>query len=166
MTAAATDLFAERGPAATSIRQIADRAGVNQGLVFRHLGTKDQVVGAVLDSLSAQWVDGLPPGTAARTDPRLRRQLTVIARCSLDGYPVGRMQQRFPGMEVLLRQAATTHPDPRAAALATAHSVALGLGWLMFESFLLGATGLTELSGDELTRAVDLEVRRILYDSV
>src|SRR5271154_7435070 len=49
---AATDLFAERGPAATSIRDIAARSKVNHGLVFRHFGTKDQLVGAVLDHLS------------------------------------------------------------------------------------------------------------------
>lgn len=48
---AATELFAERGPAATSIRDIAARAGVNHGLVFRHFGTKEQLVGAVLDHL-------------------------------------------------------------------------------------------------------------------
>ncbi|MCV7113486.1 helix-turn-helix transcriptional regulator, partial [Mycolicibacterium setense] len=35
---AAADLFAERGPAATSIRDIAARSKVNHGLVFRHFG--------------------------------------------------------------------------------------------------------------------------------
>ncbi|CCC66032.1 BCGM3439c [Mycobacterium tuberculosis variant bovis BCG str. Moreau RDJ] len=51
---AATDLFAERGPAATSIRDIAARSKVNHGLVFRHFGTKDQLVGAVLDHLGTK----------------------------------------------------------------------------------------------------------------
>src|ERR1700761_9206493 len=50
---AATDLFAERGPAATSIRDIAARSNVNHGLVFRHFGTKDQLIGAVLNHLGA-----------------------------------------------------------------------------------------------------------------
>ncbi|MGB0971759.1 MAG: helix-turn-helix domain-containing protein, partial [Mycobacterium sp.] len=49
---AAADLFAERGPAATSIRDIASRSRVNHGLVFRHFGTKEQLAGAVLDHLS------------------------------------------------------------------------------------------------------------------
>ena len=49
---AAADLFAERGPAATSVRDIVVRSGVNHGLVYRHLGTKEQLVGAVLDYLS------------------------------------------------------------------------------------------------------------------
>src|ERR1700761_8898352 len=51
--AAATELFAERGPAATSIRDIAARSNVNHGLVFRHFGTKDQLIGAVLNHLGA-----------------------------------------------------------------------------------------------------------------
>src|ERR1700759_2926864 len=53
----AADLFAERGPAATSIRDVATRSGVNHGLIFRHLGTKDQLVGAVLDDLAQQMAD-------------------------------------------------------------------------------------------------------------
>src|SRR5262249_27423330 len=37
----AADLFAERGPAATSIRDIAARSRVNHGLIHRHFGSKD-----------------------------------------------------------------------------------------------------------------------------
>ena len=58
---AATDLFAERGPAATSIRDIAARSKVNHGLVFRHFGTKEQLVGAVAHALHQA---GLAPGDA------------------------------------------------------------------------------------------------------
>ena len=38
---AASELFAARGPAATSIRDIAAKSNVNHGLVFRHLGSKE-----------------------------------------------------------------------------------------------------------------------------
>src|SRR4051794_15842321 len=48
---AAADLFAERGPAATSIRDIAARSRVNHGLIHRHFGSKHSVVAAVLDHL-------------------------------------------------------------------------------------------------------------------
>src|SRR5271157_1434984 len=37
---AAGELFAEKGPAATSIREVAARAGVNHGLLHRHFGRK------------------------------------------------------------------------------------------------------------------------------
>jgi len=62
---AATDLFAERGPAATSIRDIAARSKVNHGLVFRHFGTKDRLVGAVLDHLGTDLTDLLRSGAPA-----------------------------------------------------------------------------------------------------
>src|ERR1700679_142652 len=54
---AATDLCGKRGPAAPSIRDIAARSKVNHGLVFRHFGTKDQLVGAVLDHLGMTTTD-------------------------------------------------------------------------------------------------------------
>src|SRR5690348_4452281 len=50
----AADLFAERGPAATSIRDIAARSRVNHGLIHRHFGSKDGLVAAVLDHLGQQ----------------------------------------------------------------------------------------------------------------
>src|ERR1700730_11692358 len=83
--AAATDLFAERGPAATSIRDIAARSKVNHGLVFRHFGTKEQLVGAVLDRLGTDLTDLLQSG--APTDDlekALDRQMRVMARTMLD----------------------------------------------------------------------------------
>ena len=61
--AAAAELFAEKGPAATSVRDIAARSGVNHGLVYRHFGAKEQLVGAVLDYLSR--VLNIPPAEIA-----------------------------------------------------------------------------------------------------
>src|SRR3974377_840276 len=88
--AAATDMFAERGPAATSIRDIAARSNVNHGLVFRHFGAKEQLVGAVLDHLGTNLSDllqsGAPPDVL---EPALDRQMRVMARTVLDGYPAG-----------------------------------------------------------------------------
>lgn len=48
---AATELFVTRGYAATSIRAITDRAGVNLGAVTYHYGTKDALYQAVAASL-------------------------------------------------------------------------------------------------------------------
>ena len=60
----AADLFAERGPAATSIRDIAARSRVNHGLIHRHFGSKDALVGAVLDHLGQHLAELL----AAKAD--------------------------------------------------------------------------------------------------
>src|SRR5437764_10365924 len=78
---AATDLFAERGPAATSIRDIAARSKVNHGLVFRHFGAKEQLVGAVLDHLG-ETLSGLLHSDAPAdvVERALDRQMRVMAR--------------------------------------------------------------------------------------
>jgi AcrR family transcriptional regulator len=41
---AARRLFTERGYADTTVRDIADRAGVNQSLIFRYCGSKHELI--------------------------------------------------------------------------------------------------------------------------
>jgi TetR/AcrR family transcriptional regulator, repressor for neighboring sulfatase len=160
---AATDLFAERGPAATSIRDIAARSKVNHGLVFRHFGTKDQLVGAVLDHLGMTTTDMRRNG-ASKTELYHAgdRHMRVLARALLDGYPVGKLQTQFPGMSELLDAIRPRHNDDRSARLAVANAAALQFGWRLFEPFLRASTGLDELSEDELREAVGAEVDRIV----
>lgn len=55
---AALRLFAERGPDAVTIRQIADEAGVSAALVLHHFGSKAGLREAV-DAAAAQMFDGL-----------------------------------------------------------------------------------------------------------
>lgn len=162
--AAATDLFAERGPAATSIRDIAARAGVNHGLVFRHFGTKEQLVGAVLDHLGANLSDLL------RADPRvedelervLDQQMRVMARTVLDGYPAGQLQKRFPNIAALLDAVRPAYDDETSARLAVANALALQFGWRLFAPILRSATGIEELTDAELKQAVNAQVARII----
>jgi AcrR family transcriptional regulator len=158
----AADLFAERGPAATSIRDIAARSGVNHGLIFRHLGTKDQLVGAVLDQLADEVTAAMAGGSSAAIEARSERQWKVLARAILDGFPVGKLQQRFPGATLLVGLAADGHPDDRTASLAAANAMALQLGWRLFEPFLRSATGLDDLSDADLRDAVNRCAAKVL----
>jgi AcrR family transcriptional regulator len=141
----AADLFAERGPAATSLRDIADRSGINAGLIFRHIGKKDAVVAAVLDYLAEDLVSardaGLPRDVV---EARAERSWKVIARALLDGYDVGRLQHRFPNVEQLVAAARDDHGDEYAARVATADALALQLGWRLFGPFLRAAAGLND----------------------
>ena len=160
---AATDLFAERGPAATSIRDIAARSMVNHGLVFRHFGTKEQLVGAVLDHLGASLTglvhSGAPPDVLERA---LDRQMRVMARTLLDGYPAAQLQKRFPNVAGLLDGARPRHDTEIGARLAVANSLALQFGWRLFAPILRSATGLDELTDAEIRQSVDAEAERIL----
>jgi TetR/AcrR family transcriptional regulator, repressor for neighboring sulfatase len=160
---AATDLFAERGPAATSIRDIAARSKVNHGLVFRHFGTKEQLVGAVLDHLGATLIGLLHSEAPADVVERaLDRQMRVLARTLLDGYPAAQLQKRFPNVVELLDQVRALHDNDTSARLAVANSLALQLGWRLFAPILRSATGIDEMTDAELRRAVDAEVARIV----
>lgn len=140
---AASELFAERGPAATSIRDVAARSKVNHGLVFRHFGTKDRLVGAVLDHLAGNITDLRRAGaTQADIEQAVSRHSRVMARALLDGYPVGQLQSSFPNLTELLEQLRPRFDDDTSARLAAANVVALQLGWHLFQPFLRTALGL------------------------
>ncbi|OBJ07272.1 TetR family transcriptional regulator [Mycobacterium sp. 1165196.3] len=160
---AATDLFAERGPAATSIRDIAARSNVNHGLVFRHFGTKEQLVGAVLDHLGANLSALLgTDAPAAVLESSLDRQMRVMARTVLDGYPAGQLQKRFPNIATLLDGVRPLYDDDVKARLAVANALALQFGWRLFAPILRSATGIEELTDAEIRAAAGAEVQRIL----
>ncbi len=160
---AATELFAERGPAATSIRDIAARSNVNHGLVFRHFGTKENLVGAVLDHLGANLTELLSAeAPAEERDRALDRQMRVMARTVLDGYPAGQLQKRFPNIATLLDWVLPLYDDETEGRLAVANALALQFGWRLFAPILRSATGLDELTDDEIRQAAREEVGRIL----
>lgn len=160
---AATDLFAERGPAATSIRDIAARSNVNHGLVFRHFGAKEQLVGAVLDHLGAQLSALLETDTPADVLQRsLDRQIRVMARTVLDGYPAGQLQKRFPNIATLLDGVRPLYDDEVKARLAVANALALQFGWRLFAPILRSATGIEELTDAEIRQAAGAEVERMV----
>jgi TetR/AcrR family transcriptional regulator, repressor for neighboring sulfatase len=160
---AATELFAERGPAATSIRDIAARSRVNHGLVFRHFGTKEQLVGAVLDQLGGNLTDLLRSGTTPDVlDQALDRQMRVMARTLLDGYPAAQLQKRFPNIAALMDWVRPLHDDDTSAQLAVANALALQFGWRLFAPILRSATGLEDVPEPEIREAVRAEVARIV----
>lgn len=153
--AAAADLFAERGPTATSIRDVAARAGVNHGLVYRHFGTKDQLVGAVLTWLGSHFsalIASSPEPAVAQA--AIDRHLRVIARVSLDGFPVGELQSTFPNVARILEPMLRRHGDNRETRLAAAHSLAVSVSWCLFGDFLRAATGLKDISEADLQASI------------
>ena len=164
---AAAELFAERGPSATSIRDIAARSKVNHGLVFRHFGTKEQLVGAVLDYLGSELSTLLRSDAPVEVkDAAWDRQMRVWARTLLDGYPAERLKTRFPNVAPLLDWVRTQYgeqgKEDSTARLAVANALALRLGWRLFEPILRSATGLEELSDAELRQAIVAEASRMI----
>ncbi|WP_431928585.1 TetR/AcrR family transcriptional regulator [Amycolatopsis tucumanensis] len=61
--AAAEELFAERGYARTSTARLAAAAGVPQGLIFYHFGTKEGLLLALIRERSTRTLADLVPAT-------------------------------------------------------------------------------------------------------
>ena len=168
LLAAATELFAERGPGAVSVRDVASRAKVNHGLVHRHFGSKDGLVRAVLDGL----VDDLRQRHAAVVfeggvrgavfDEMADNQLywRVLARALLDGNTEWLQDGQFPliGAGVAQLKAAMERGDvaPGDAQAMVASYVAAALGWLVFEPFIAAATGMEGSAESRRKRMLDL----------
>jgi AcrR family transcriptional regulator len=72
LLAAARALFATAGYDATTVRAVADRAGVNQALVFRHFGSKDGLFAA---AVTGQALEVLHDGPAEQVLPRTLRAI-------------------------------------------------------------------------------------------
>jgi TetR/AcrR family transcriptional regulator, repressor for neighboring sulfatase len=160
---AAGELFAEKGPAATSIREVAARAGVNHGLLHRHFGSKRQLLAATLqhlaDSAMALREAGAP---REQLEAAHERQLRVMVRSTLDGFPIAELQQRYPGMELFLEQVRSGHSDERQARLLAAHAMALQFGWGLIGPSLRVAFGLQDLSDAQIRAAVTEQVAKIV----
>ena len=160
---AASELFAEKGPAATSIREVATRAGVNHGLLHRHFGSKRQLLAATLQNLADSAAELRESGAPVeRLEAASELQARVMVRSTLDGFPVEELQQRFPGMEAFLDQVRAGHSDERTARLLAAHGMALQIGWGLLGPTLRVAFGLQGLDDTEIRAAVAAQIAAIV----
>src|SRR3954468_11290588 len=157
---AATTLFAERGPAAVSLREIARAADVNLGLIHRHLGSKQDLLTAVLKSRP-----GMPPTGEMRTPEETAAVLLrsgfqppaytlILLRAALDGYDLNSLGVEFPlvlGVQGALR----TRLDPQDADLRVALVTAMLLGWHAIGRAMLEILGRADLTPDEVIRSLE-----------
>jgi len=153
---AASVLFAEKGPAATSLREIALAAGVNHGLLHRHFGSKQRLVRAVHDHL-AQRLAATDPFRQATVASALdafhalegnRTYWMVLTRAMLDGELDDVLGSDLPGghrMVETLRAAIGDDADIDARDL-MAMAFAFSFGWLLLRDFIQAATG----AGDDV----------------
>lgn len=160
---AAADLFAEKGDA--SVRAIAQRAGVNHGLVHHYFGGKDGLRRAVVEHLvnaqaaELEAIDEADPvATAAAALAAARKHdrfLKILARALLDGESADGFQDTFP----VVRRLTTTFESLgiEDAKVRLAHGLALGLGWMMFQPWITSATGLGDVDVDALIAQLVME---------
>ncbi|MEV8631649.1 TetR/AcrR family transcriptional regulator [Streptosporangium sp. NPDC051023] len=148
--AAAEEVFAEKGPSA-STEEVAARAGLAIGTVFKHFPTKQDLLGAIMKDLLARLseeVDALAsdgdPATAlftfvSQTVEQAARKKTVIGLLTESGVDVrvaDAVRLLHEGIEGLLSRAqqagavrGDARPDEVLALLTAACQGALHAGW-------------------------------------
>jgi AcrR family transcriptional regulator len=172
LVAAATELFAARGPDGVSLREIAARAGLNYGLIHQYVGSKDDLLALVIAQSTANTAarfaeaDGVDealellqgPVGGDRPYPRL------LAWAILQGRDPAELAGPSPALPRLIAMLPRPEvsddlmDDPRLRAAAIA---ALTLGWSLFGAFVLKAAELDEVALDEAQAAVQSLARRI-----
>src|SRR5262245_46378110 len=70
--AAAIELIAERGFAATSIDQLCQRAGVVRTAIYWHFGAKEGLVVPVIERVAASWIEEIEGAVYRDGDPLAR----------------------------------------------------------------------------------------------
>ena len=79
---AARELFADRGFAATSRDEIAERAGVTRGALYHHFESKTAVAAGVVAALEVELVERVVTAAAEADD--VRTQLHLACRAYMD----------------------------------------------------------------------------------
>ena len=78
---AAIELFGKRGYHATTIREIAERAGVSTGLVYQYFGDKEDVLFLALQTVLDSYKERIPQAGEGLRDPLERFRAAVHAYC-------------------------------------------------------------------------------------
>jgi AcrR family transcriptional regulator len=94
LLSAARDLFAARGFEATTVRDIADAAGVTERTFFRYFAVKEELI---VDHVLA-WVPRLRAAVLAR--PSAEPPLTAIRRAMSDAKPMSGGSQPSGGLSL------------------------------------------------------------------
>ncbi len=136
IVAAAAELLVDQSPRDVTVREVAERAGVNHALVHRHFGTKEELLRAVLANRSDAFARDA--GTLTGTEPEEMIALLeshadywrILARFVLDA-PDLLADSRPTAAPTILAMVGGTRPNQQARVSATVAG-ALALGWAVF----------------------------------
>lgn len=155
LLAAAIELFAKRGPASVSIRDIARHAGAHHSLVHRHFGTKDDLlaeaieVGAFPLLPGAFAPDGFDIDGVVHALHHDSPSPNTIARILIDRIAIPTVRPRTPVLDSLLRLARQSPAEARPPGLADARLAAATAASLVVGSVIWGSALGERLGLDE-----------------
>lgn len=169
----ATELFATRGPASVSLREIAAHAGVNFGLIHQYIGTKDDLLRLAFrkasENAAARYssagdmssaVDQLVRPTAM---PSL--YVRMLAWALLEGREPTELLGHSPALaslQSLLPAAEQGDGGVDDARVRIAAVTSLALGWSLFNGFVRSAVDLDDVAADDVARSVNALAKRLL----
>ncbi len=170
---AAERLFAAAGPNEVSLRAIAQEAGVTYGLVYRHFGTKDELLERLLARYADRWREHLGD------EPNYARALEDLMGASFDTGPYlrllawslltgandreGESYRRHTTLDELPPLAPGAGPDAeRAARLQTAGALAFAFGWRFFNPFIRAALHFDDEDPEALQAAIREQLRELV----
>lgn len=165
LIAAAAELLGEVGPRAVSVRTIAERAGVNHGLVHHYFGGKAELLRAAMARLVEEHRDFAKEKSGGRAVPAPlalaedQRYLRAVVRAVLDGDDELATMELSTGysipraaLEHLATKRRMLEPDIETKAQ-VAMEMALEMGWAALEPFILAVV---DVRGDDIAAIRDL----------
>ncbi len=165
---AAARLFSERSPSKVTLREIAESAGVNYGLIHHYFGTKDAVLSQLIRRASAAGASAmagtstLPDALGSLVDVNSSGAHTrMLAWVLLSDTEAARSFTPSPAMRHLARVAAATgdgtvDPNLLAAVLTSAL-----MGWQLFRPFVVAGAELDDHDPVLLNAAFHAVVRAV-----
>ncbi|WP_051326994.1 TetR/AcrR family transcriptional regulator [Desulfatibacillum aliphaticivorans] len=164
---AASELFANKGVAGVSVRDIAAKAGVNHGLIHRHFGSKEVLRRQTQEKLSADLIGEMGPGSSFEETMSMAwaallkhdAYWRVLARTLLDGKWQGEIQSDFPFVDLAVQMAKKEQEQGRVIEdadpkMIVAGIMAMALGLEVFQDYILTAAKLKD--GDPLATKANI----------
>jgi AcrR family transcriptional regulator len=170
LLASAIELFAQKGPASVSVRDLARHAGVNQALIYRHFGSKEGLLSAAIEVGSSGMFpaalssDGFDFDAMSWLLHHASPAPRLLARTLVDGIDISSVRRQFPILRRLIDEVGQVPSgagpgdlsDPRVAAFGTA---GMALGSAIWGEHLLRPLGLR--AGDGRDAAI-ADLARVL----
>ena len=165
----AQELFAKHGPAAVTVRQVAEKAGVTHALVHKYFGSKDDLIKAVIDRVDVKRAATAKASASLRDVyqellPRVMAQRDhsmMLVRSAMEGTEYVSLAERIrttSAMVALAKRTAASGSlpappprdiDPRVLISAI---TAMILGWASLEDWVWPTAGIDPAEKDEVYR--------------
>lgn len=162
---AAAELFASRGVSGVSLREIAAEADVQLALINRYIGTRRELLDAVMEDLADQVAQDVVDRPLQQQpfdrDSALWRWTRLLVWFSVTGRDLSVVAERNP-VRALAEVAHDAYGiDETAARVRGAQILASALGWRLLEPYLLEAGGLQDIPLEVLHDSLTELHRRI-----